>query len=358
MKPALPIDSDEHLRAALRHAPDADAAAPDHISAQIIAAAHRSAGERATPLKRAPTRAPEARGRWWLQPWGASGALATVLMAGVIGLMWRGEAPGPAREEAGPQVAQAPVIAHVTAPSSAPVPAPVSAPVPTPVSTPEPALATPAAATKSRVLAAAPAVKPPTKAAVQPMAPEPSETLASARDVATVVPVPPLPPVQAAQAAEAAEAALAAPPAAAAHLRAIQRAAQEQSAAAPPTAAAPAAVARLRAQASASMALPPPWRTTPQTGDAFNWQPADRLQPPDAAWLARLAALSAGRWQPLSAAPASTDIALLQWQRSGATVARIGFDRSSVWWCSSEGRCERTPLDAATVLNLLDQLAR
>ena len=106
------------------------------------------------------------------------------------------------------------------------------------------------------------------------------------------------------------------------------------------------------------MALQPPWRTAPQTGDAFSWQPADRLQPPDAAWLARLAELSAGRWQPLSAAPASADIALLQWQRSGATVARIGFDRSSVWWCSSEGRCESAPLDAATVLNLLDQLAR
>ena len=106
------------------------------------------------------------------------------------------------------------------------------------------------------------------------------------------------------------------------------------------------------------MALQTPWRTAPQTGDAFSWQLADRLQPPDAAWLARLAEMSAGRWQPLSAAPASADIALLQWQRSGATVARIGFDRSRVWWCSSGGRCESAPLDAATVLNLLDQLAR
>ncbi len=88
-----PVEADAHLRAALRHAPDAEVAAPADVSAQIIAAAHRSAGERAAPAVRPPT----ARGRWWLQPWGASGALATVLMAGVIGLMWRGETPGPAR---------------------------------------------------------------------------------------------------------------------------------------------------------------------------------------------------------------------------------------------------------------------
>ena len=106
------------------------------------------------------------------------------------------------------------------------------------------------------------------------------------------------------------------------------------------------------------MALQPPWRTAPQTGDAFSWQPADRLLPPDAGWLARLTELGAGRWQPLSAAPASAEIALLQWQRSGATVARFGFDRSSVWWCSSEARCERAPLDAAAVRGLLDQLVR
>ena len=330
MKPAQPIVGDEHLRAALRHAPDADVAAPVHISAQIIAAAHRSAGERAAPF----TRAPAARGRWWLQPWGASGAMATVLMAGVIGLIWRGEAPGPAREEAVPQVAQAPVSAPVSAPFSAPglatVPAPAPAPVTAPQTAPEPALATPAAATKQRVLAVSPAVKPPAKTAAQPMAPEPSETLASARDAATAVALPPAP------------SAPAAPPAAAA----------------PPNAAAPAAAARLRAAAGASLALQPPWRTAPQTGDAFSWQPADRLQPPDAAWLARLAELGAGRWQPLSAAPTTAEVAQLHWQRGGATVARFGFDRSSVWWCSSEGRCERAPLDASTVLNLLNQLTR
>jgi len=344
-EPDKPDEPDEHFRAALRHAPDADVSAPADISAQILAAAHRSAGEQPAP----PASSRAARGRWWLQPWGASGALATVLMAGVVGLMWRGEAPGPAREEAAPQVAQVPVTAPLPTTTAAPTTADAQATPPAPA----PALATPPAATQPRVLAAAPAVKPPTKTAAQPMAPEPSETVASARDAAAAVAA--AAPVQAAPTAPAAPPP---PPAAAANLRAAQRAAQEQSAAAPPTAAAPAAVARLRAPAGASIAPQPPWRTAPQPGDPMTWQPADRLLPPDAAWFARLAELSAGRWQPLAAAPASADIAQLHWQRSEATVARFGFDRSSVWWCGSEGRCERAPLDAATVLNLLDQLAR
>lgn len=343
MKPDEAIKPDAHLRAALRHAPDADAAAPADISAQIIAAAHRSAAERAAP----PTRAPTTRGRWWLQPWGASGALATVLMAGVIGLMWRGEAPGPAREESVPQVAQAPLPVLVRVPSSTPAPPAADALATPPAPAPTPAPVTPPAAAKPRVLAAAPAVKPPTKPAAQSMAAEPSETVASARDAgAAITAAPPAP----APAALAAPAAPPPPPAAAANQRATQRAAQEQ------IAAAPAALSRLRAPAGA--AQQPPWRTSPQPGDQFSWQPADRFLAPDAAWLARLAELSAGRWQPLSVTPTTAEVSQLQWQRSGATVARFGFDASSVWWCGPLTACERAPLDAATVRELLAQLAR
>ena len=319
MNPDEAVKPDAHLRAALRHAPDADDAAPADISAQIIAAAHRSAGERPAP----PVRPSAAGGRWWLQPWGASGALATVLMAGVIGLMWRGETPGPAREEVGPQqVAQAPAPAPVPTPTPTPAPATADAQAtpPAPAPTPQPA------ATKPRVLAAAPAIKPPAKPALQPMAAEPSEAVASARDTGAAI-----------AAASPAPAALAAPPPApAANLRATQRAAQERSAAAPQ----------------------PPWRTAPQPGDQFSWQPADHLLPPDAAWLARLAELSAGRWQPLSVTPTTAEVAQLHWQRSGATVARLGFDRSSVWWCGPLTACERAPLDAAALRDLLAQLAR
>ena len=322
MKPDETIQHDEHLRAALRHAPDADAAAPADISAQIIAAAHRSAGERATP----PTHAPAARSRWWLQPWGASGALATVLMAGVIGLMWRGEAPGPARESAAPKAA----------PQAAPMQTSVPVPVALPTSAPAPATAdaranSPApAAPKPRVLAAAPSVRPPTKAAAQPMAPEPSETVASARDAATAM--------EAAPQSAPAPAALSPAPAALSRLRAQTT----------PTV----------AQAAPSLAQPPPWRDAPQLGDQLSWQPADRLLPPDAAWLARLAQLSAGRWQPLAATPTTAEVAQLHWQRSGASVGRLGFDLSSVWWCSPLPACHRAPLDALTLRELLAQLAR
>ena len=341
MNPDEAVKPDAHLRAALRHAPDADDAAPADISAQIIAAAHRSAGERPAPS----VRPSAAGGRWWLQPWGASGALATVLMAGVIGLMWRGETPGPAREEVGPQqVAQAPAPAPVPTPTPTPAPATADAQAtpPAPAPTPQPA------ATKPRVLAAAPAIKPPAKPALQPMAAEPSEAVASARDTgAAIAAAPPAP------------AALAAPPPApAANLRATQRAAQEQSAAAPSNAAPPAAVARLRAAAGATTAPQSPWPTAPQPGDQFSWQPADHLLPPDAAWLARMAELSAGRWQPLSVTPSTAEVAQLHWQRSGATVARFGFDRSSVWWCGPLTACERAPLDAAALRDLLAQLAR
>lgn len=333
-----PVEADAHLRAALRHAPDAEVAAPADVSAQIIAAAHRSAGERAAPAVRPPT----ARGRWWLQPWGASGALATVLMAGVIGLMWRGETPGPARDAAAPQLAQVP--GPTPAPASSPAAAEAAnatAAVQAPAVT---AIAAPAA--KPRPLAGPPAAKPAPKPSLQAMAPEPGETMATAREAA---------PTAGPRAAETAS----------------RMVAQDQAAAAAPAALAaqalaPPAAAPSRQRAAAGAAAvaavaPAPWRTAPQAGDQFSWQPAGRLMAPDAAWLARLSAQTAGRWQPLPDAPAdqlSAEIVQLHWQRSGATVARFGFDRSSVWWCGSAPPCERAPLEAGALRDLLGQLAR
>lgn len=107
---------DAHLRQALRHAPDADVQAPSELSAQILAAAHRAAADR-------PARAAAASRHWW--PWGAtwrlgaSGAFASVLMAGVIGLLWRGEPPGPAGED---PAAAAPAAAPPLPSTPAPMP--------------------------------------------------------------------------------------------------------------------------------------------------------------------------------------------------------------------------------------------
>ena len=81
---------DAHLRAALRHAPDADAAPPAALSARILADARRAV---APP-------------RWWQalgRPAGAA-AFASVVLAGFIGLMWRGGPPPPAQPEAPPAV--------------------------------------------------------------------------------------------------------------------------------------------------------------------------------------------------------------------------------------------------------------
>ena len=335
MTPDEVIKPDAHLRTALRHAPDANDAAPADISAQIIAAAHRSAGERPAP----PVRQPRARGRWWLQPWSASGALATVLMAGVTSLMWRGETPGPARDAAGPQVAQAPdsTPAAASPPASAETTnATASAPAPAVAAiAPQPAKPSP--------LAAAPAARPAPKPSLQAMTPEPGETMAAAREAA-----PPAGP----RAAETAPRLVAQDQPAAAAPAAV---------AAPAPAPAAAATSRLRATAGAAAVAQAPWRAEPQAGDQFSWQPAGRLMAPDAAWLARLAEQTAGRWQPLPDAPAaqlSAEVAPLHWQRSGATVARFGFDRSSVWWCGSVAACERAPLDASAARDLLGQLAR
>ncbi len=99
---------DAHLRQALRHAPDARLQAPPELSAQILAAAHRAKADQ-PPL---PAGTP--RLAWpWSRRWslGTSGALASLLLAGVIGVLWRGDPPGPARE----RLALAPAPAVVAA---------------------------------------------------------------------------------------------------------------------------------------------------------------------------------------------------------------------------------------------------
>ncbi len=97
---------DAHLRSALRYAPDAGLQPPHHLSAQILAAAHREAA--ASPRHVRTAAAP--RRRWWLPlGTGASGALASVLLAGVMGLLWRDGPPSPSLDEAqAPSAAAAP----------------------------------------------------------------------------------------------------------------------------------------------------------------------------------------------------------------------------------------------------------
>jgi len=159
------IARDEHLRAALRHAPDATLAAPEAVSARILAAAHRAASE--------PAPAAPGRRRWWPLPvWqlGPSGALASVLLAGVVGLLWHDAPPGPARIEDTAQAPPAPPAGVDIAPPAAkaqPVAAAPAAALPTPraQAPSRKAADTAEAAVPARALAAAesaPSAPPPT----------------------------------------------------------------------------------------------------------------------------------------------------------------------------------------------------
>ena len=85
---------DAHLRTALRHAPDADAGPSAALSGRILADARRAVAPRPWGWM---------RGR----PAGAA-ALASVLLAGFIGLMWRGGPPPPVGPE--PSEAASPAV--------------------------------------------------------------------------------------------------------------------------------------------------------------------------------------------------------------------------------------------------------
>lgn len=77
-------DRDAWLREALRHAPDAELQAPPALREAILREAEAKAR---TPARQAPRRAPP---RWWdrlAQP-AAGAALASVMLATVIGLIW------------------------------------------------------------------------------------------------------------------------------------------------------------------------------------------------------------------------------------------------------------------------------
>lgn len=213
MRPTTPGDlpsddlpRDEHLRAALRHAPDAALQPPPHLRAQIVAAAHRAAAEGPAPAASANPARPR---RGWLPgPLGASGAFASLLLAGVIGLMWQGTPPGPApdapaAEAAMPSPPAAPPLA------AAPTPAPAAAPPAAVVRQPIAAPAADAAAVKPR---------PATAAAPAPAAPPPAAktTAPPAQALALPPPAPPAPPTPPAEAAVPTEARVQAAPAAAA----------------------------------------------------------------------------------------------------------------------------------------------
>ena len=320
-----PIPPDEHLLKALRHAPDAEVVPPHEVSARILAAAHRSAAEQPAAAATAAWR------RWaaalWHRP-GASAALASVLLAGFIGLLWRGEVPGPASEERSIQPAPAAAALRSTKSMATPVPAVTADESPSvlPAAAPRPA---PANAVVSRKASAAPPANAPRRAAGN-ATPELGPLLQTQpAEIAPVQPDPPAAPESPAKA----------------ELR--SRPAQ--------TTAAPVAAA---IGAAADAAQVPPWQASTLAGDHWRWLPEGELRDPDATWWAALARVTQGRWQVAAVAQPAAGSLRLEGQRGPDRVGRLWLEPAAVLWCGASPPCQRAPLPAASRRELLDRLAR
>ena len=325
-----PIQPDAHLRAALKHAPDAAAQAPADLSAQIVAAAHRAAAE-------APERAAQPAGSWW--PWrrtwrmGASGAFASVLMAGVIGLMWQGEPPGPAREEA----------------------APASAAPATPVATARPpATALPPAAAVAAGIAAAPTPEQPPAVGLAPADASPQR----ARRVMDIAPMPmtmPMPMPAPAPALEAARAA--ASPAASLSLSgsrvAVGTASSPGTGGAMSTALAPAAKAR------SSLAATVPWSGVLAEDSSAGLFLPSLARTADPALLQAVLRHTAGRWTADTSAHAQPDETPLEWRQGDQVLGRLWLGEQRALLCPPPGvqaACQVAPLSPQAAAELKEKL--
>jgi hypothetical protein len=90
---------DDRLRAALRHAPDAMLQPPPALNARVLGDARRAL---------APPRWPQRWSAWLMRP-ATAGTLASLLLVGFIGLMWRDGAPPDSRGRAAPNPPDAPI---------------------------------------------------------------------------------------------------------------------------------------------------------------------------------------------------------------------------------------------------------
>jgi hypothetical protein len=371
------LPPDPHLQAALRHAPDAERSAPPELSAQILAAAHRSAQQR--PATAAPAAARPGLSAWWAV-WTRPGprtALATLLMAGFVGLLWRGETPGPAADgpaatvPAAKPVAEPParVVAQMAAAPEAEAPASPAAPVQARAPA-EPA--TPLAAPPEARERAARASKPPAPAPTSPAAaavaaapapaPEPERALAP---VAAPNPTPPAARPAAAALADAGskpallpmrpDASEAVVVSATQHPAPAPMATRTARLVAPPSLAA--SMAALPADTTDPARLAPPWAA--QALPASRWQQVDpSTDAVDLAWLQALARATQGRWQPAEdRRPTDAARLLLGW-RGETERGRLWLEARSVLWCPTAGVCQRALLSEAEALELRNRLPR
>ena len=361
-----PIEPDPHLQAALRHAPDAQLAAPAELSAQILAAAHRSAAE----APRQPVTAPSGwrLWAWWRQPQ-ASAAMATVLLAGVVGLLWRDEQPGPVSKldlDPGP-TAQAPLAAAPPPPSPPEALKPEVSLRLRPAqdrhrerdearrkseareSNAERARGTPAVAT---------AVLPD---AVLPNADLPDAVVADrARQASAEQPTAAPARAPSASSAAAVAAVTAAPPPAAATVAAAAAAPGLALMGTPSPAAAPGArtsAAQSPRPAATRLAAARPSPAI-QVLDGWTWQPGSALRDPDRAWMTALLRQTQGLWQSVSNASPASASWRLELLAPGEVPQQLWLEADSLLWCSAGQACQRAPLAPQQRQALLDELAR
>ncbi len=389
---------DPHLGKALAHAPDHDAVPPAHLSAQILAAAHREAAKALPPLPRSPV-------VWWRKPWGASGALATVFLAGFIGLLWQGERPGPAVDGPAPAVTAAKTQEPAAAPVIAAEPAGSGperqrrADAALTAQAAKQAAEAPAKAARSKAMeraadaraardappigrigrlatADATGTSPPSPASPAMVAkpappPQVSPAPSPAQSPAPVAAAPPTPaptPMAVSPAPAPAPARVADATPAPVPVPSTAPAPRPAPATAPARAAVAAAAtapAQRATTAEAMLARPAPVRLPPlRAGDQLTWQPRSGAAVPDAAWLQQLDTLTRGRWLPAEGPPSTAGAAattaapeaLLSWQRDGAPLGVLQLKSGEVWWCAAGQACLRALVPTGALGDLIGKL--
>lgn len=350
------IPADTHLLAALRHAPDQGVAPPPGLSAHILSQAQQAvAPALAAPWLQRWRRGLRALDRLLSQP-ALTGALATVALATMIGVMWRGGAP----VDSGPGLAEATLPATVPAASDPVASDPVAREM---------------QAADTTMIAAVP--PPPAPATAPPARPKPPVRAPKA-PAAQPPQAPPAPPTAAAEPAPAAD-----PPRRLESARASNPAAVGVEQASPAPRPLAAVLDALRDQPATVQVLSVPGRNAraetragarPEAlPDAFRQRPAtDELraaakasQPftdPGAGreWLAGVARAAEGRWQPMAAPAAAVGEPGQRVQVDGATAGRLLLTDSGVlWWPgNASGPAWRADLDAATLQILRTQAPR
>jgi hypothetical protein len=363
------VPHDAWLREALRHAPDADALPPPALTETIL---RRARAEAATPVRPAsPSLAARIAAAWsWLGRPPVAAGFASVMVAGVVGLMWWDR---PLEEALPPR--------DVAVPAAAPAPAPAHAPAAdTSIAAAPPAVAAPPAATAP---AAPPASPPPAPARAR------SERRATAAPQAQAVPAPepeaatpsaPAPRIFPAPLADATRPAPAEPAGAAAETAAAGRTERAERferedraraaatlAKAAPAAAAPAAAPRREfAGVDAPSPLAAVRAAIVEQPDRWRWQRGSTgLRALDAdlvRWLARADAAAGARWS-TDAAEATTGSTPLQLWLDARLHTTLRIDATGVVVDTAGApvarrRATLSPADAAALRAALDAATR